>query len=330
MNADLGPDPAPGLVSLASDFMRSRILLSAFELGIFDQVRAAGRTSSEVAEALETDERATTILLDALTAMHVLSRHEGRYRLKDEVAPQLDPEDPHSVAHTIRHMCRLWDRWSGLTQVVRNGHQGSGGWSEDARRDLARAMRSQAAESADHLASLLDGSDINTMLDLGGGPGTHSIAMARRYPGLHVTLCDRDEQALQLARSDIEAAGLQDRIQVRHVDFLHDDIGSGYDLALLSLVLCTCSTQEAQLLLRKLRRSLNPGGRVVIREHMLDDTGASPLSAALFSVCMLAATSGGEARSRSELKSWLLDLGFETVHWLPMDPMQLLIGTSPW
>ncbi len=198
------------------------------------------------------------------------------------------------------------------------------------RMGLALAMKERARESAGRLAALLDGSEARSLLDLGGGPGTFSIAIARRFPHLRAVLCDRDEEALRLASSGIRAAGLADRIRILKADFLTDDIGSDYDIVLLSSVLCTCSEQQNRLLLQKVKRALNPGGRILIRGHMLDDTKTSPASAALFSVCMVVGTLAGRVYSRGELKkSWLADVGFESVHWIPADPMCVMIGTNP-
>ncbi len=226
-------------------------------------------------------------------------------------------------------MSNLWGLWSKLTRTIRQGRTEPSLWTEEARKGLALALREQASESAARLAALIDGWTVSTLLDLGGGPGTFSIALAQRFPHLQAVLCDRDDQALQVARSDIRAAGLEDRVRIMAADFLIDEIGSDYDLVLLSNVLCTCSEEQNRLLLSKEKSALNPGGRVLIRDHMLDDTKTSPASAALFSVCMVVGTSAGQVYSRAELKSWLEDSGFEAVHWVPVEPRCVMIGTKP-
>jgi predicted O-methyltransferase YrrM len=146
---------------------------------------------------------------------------------------------------------------------------------------------------------------------------------------MRAVLLDRDDQALELARSDIQAAGLQDRIQLQRADFLVEEIGSGYDLVLLSSVLSVCSQEQNRQLLEKVHRSLNPGGQLLVQDHLLDDAKASPADASIFSVCMLVATAGGQVYSRAELKSWLRELGFEAVHQVPVEHMCLIVGRKP-
>jgi predicted O-methyltransferase YrrM len=306
--------------------MESRILLSAVELELFDRFLAGPRTAAEIATAVGSDRRATEILLNALTAMEVLALENGVYAVHEDVAAFLLPDSASNVTDPIRHMGRLWESWSGLTQTVKSGHAGSSRWTEAARLGLARAMQWQAREPAARLAALLEGSPMSRMVDLGGGPGAYCIAMAERVPQLHAVLCDRDDQALQLATLGIRAAGLQDRIEVSLRDVLIDDIGTDYDLALLSSFVCTCSEAQNRHLLRKVKDSLRAGGRVLVRDYMLDDTGAAPAAAALFSVSMLVATPDGRVYTRAEVRQWLEDAGFEGVHWIPMDDMQVMIG----
>lgn len=329
MSKNPEPDPLAGLLSLASSYMPSRVFLTAVELDVFGQLADEPKTAAQVASALGTDWSATEILLDALTGIGILTKDSNLYTLNDGLARFLVSNSPDYVGNAVGHLSRLWSYWSNLTQTIRDGQTQPGVWSKEMRKGLALAMKEQARESAGRLAALLDGSEARSLLDLGGGPGTFSIAMAQRFPQLRAVLCDSDEEALRLASSDVRAARLEDRIRILKVDFLTDEIGSGYDIVLLSCVLCTCSQQESRLLLKKAKGALKPGGRILIRDHMLDDTKTSPVSSALFSVCMVVGTRAGRVYSRAEVKSWLADVGFESVHWFPTEPMCVMIGTNP-
>ncbi len=309
--------------------MPSRVFLTAVELGVFEELGGGPKTAAQIASTLGTDGTATEVLLNALTGMEVLTKDEQLYALHERLARFLIADSPDYVGNAVGHLSNLWGLWSNLTRTVKEGRTEPSLWTEEARMGLALALREQASESAARLAALIDGWAVSTLLDLGGGPGTISIALAQRFPDLQAVLCDRDDQALQVARSDIRAAGLEDRVRILAADFLTDEIGSDYDLVLLSSVLCTCSEEQNRLLLSKAKSALNPGGRVLIRDHMLDDTKTSPASAALFSVCMVVGTGAGRVYSRAELKSWLQDLGFEAVHWFPGEPRCVMIGTKP-
>ena len=322
-----GPDPAVGLLDLTSAFMASRVILTAVELGLFEPLATGCVSGTEVALALGTDRDATEILLNALAALGTVRRCHDGFELPEDLAPCLDPAAPDGLGDVLRHMGRLWSSWSGLTQAVRDGHPRPRSDAEGASLDLARAMRWYARESAPRVAALLEDTRPGRILDLGGGAGSFSIALARQLPEARVELCDRDPQALGVARADIEAAGLTQRIRVREVDALTGDIGSGYDLVLLSSVLCTCPDEQCHALLTAARDALVPGGRIAIRDLMLDSSTTSSLPAALFSLTMLL-TGGGRVRWRGELKRRLEGLGFADVHWLPMDPMHVMIGVK--
>ena len=82
------------------------------------------------------------------------------------------------------------------------------------------------------------------------------------------------------------------------------------------------------LLLTRVREALKDGGRVVIRNFILDDTKTAPPAAAMFAVQMLVSTPRGRGYSNTEVRTWLRDLGFKNVHRIPTEPLHLIIGTK--
>jgi hypothetical protein len=56
-----------------------------------------------------------------------------------------------------------------------------------------------------------------------------------------------------------------------------------------------------------------PGGRLIIRDFVINDDRTSPKQAALFALNMLVGTRGGSTYSEAEYRSWLLEAGYETV-----------------
>jgi predicted O-methyltransferase YrrM len=318
--AETHPPVTPDrLLRAGRGFMESRILLTAVELGVFDHLAAHPRAAPDLAAALGTDPQATEVLLTALTALGWLTHDDRGFQVAEAGM------DPDGLEAPLRHLATLWGRWSGLTHVVRHGYPPVTEPSVAAREAMALAMRWYARETAPRLAALLDGAPLGSMVDLGGGPGAYSIAMAQRFPALKVVLCDRDDQALRLAARDIRSAGLQDRILVWPRDVLVEDFGRDYDLALLSSFISTRAEWENRALLGKVREALRPGGRVVIRDYLPGEAEPTP-AAAVFSVCMLVATARGRVYPRAQVKGWLEDAGFDGVHWLPMDDQQVMIA----
>ena len=67
------------------------------------------------------------------------------------------------------------------------------------------------------------------ILDLGTGCGAIAIALAARYPRASLTAVDQSDKALGLARENIAASGLEDRIEALQSDW-YGAIEGAYDL----------------------------------------------------------------------------------------------------
>src|SRR5207249_10242661 len=77
-------------------------------------------------------------------------------------------------------------------------------------------------------------SSAQRILDLGGGPGSYAIALARRYPKLQGVIVD---QTVAVAKQLIRKHALAGRLTVRAGDIFKDELGSGYDAVLCSNVI---------------------------------------------------------------------------------------------
>lgn len=101
-----------------------------------------------------------------------------------------------------------------------------------------------------------------SVLDVGSGVGTFSIACCRQWPAASVVGIDPWEPAVELARQNVAAAGLRDRISLRtaRVEELSDS--EAFDLVWLpTLFLPTSAIEEG---LPRVARSLRPGGWVIV------------------------------------------------------------------
>jgi len=60
-----------------------------------------------------------TILLDALVGIGLLAKRDGKYQCLPSISAVLSADNPDSVLPLVLHMAHVWERWSGLTSVVR-------------------------------------------------------------------------------------------------------------------------------------------------------------------------------------------------------------------
>ena len=309
------------LDDLSRAYWRSRIVISALELDAFTAVGEDGGTASEVAVRLGADPRATEMLLNALTALALLRKEADRFRLGELAARHLIAGAAEDARPSFMHASRLWESWSTLTDCVRAGGavlEGGKGWEDPGgRRAFIGAMHQFALEQSDAFVEAVDLSGVRRLLDLGGGSGAYAIRFSQAAPGLEATVFDQ-AAIIELTEEYIAAAGLTGSIRTLRGDMLMDDIGSGYDLVWLSNVVHGMGAEGIRGLFCKVHGALAPGGRLLLRDFLLDDDKASPAFGAVFALNMLVNTPAGSCYSRAEYREWLTAAGFDEPEDLPV------------
>jgi ubiquinone/menaquinone biosynthesis C-methylase UbiE len=314
------------LSRLSRGYMSSRIFLTSLELGIFSCIGTEKLRSTDIARELRINERAARVLLNALAGMELLRKSGDLYSNIREVYAYLDPGSPDYKGGSFFHDTALWDAWSQLTEIARSGECVREGLPNMRWQSLAGAMQDQARVRAATVANAVECTDGMRMLDLGGGPGSYAIAFADRYTGLIVDLLERDSDALKTAREQIFRHGLQERINIIRGNFFEDDLGEGYDIILLSSILCILGKEQNISLLGKVRDSLAEGGRIVVLDLEIDESGTRPVEAAIFSVHMMVTTHHGRLYSHNEVRDWLHQTGFRNVVKVPVERSLCLLA----
>jgi SAM-dependent methyltransferase len=289
--------------------MEARVFLTAAELDLFTLLEERPLALEEAATALGADRRALGILLDALAAMGLLEKREGRWRTEPELAPYLSSRGERSLHPLALYSLGVWDRWSRLTEKVAGARPGPDD-RDAATRAFIGAMNVIATPQADGLVAAVAPGGARRLLDVGGGPATYALAFVRAVPGLRATLFDLPA-VVEIARANVGAAGLLDRFDLVAGDLRHDPLPGGHDLAFVSAIVHMLGPGENVELFRKVREALVPGGRIVLRDHVMSPDRTAPRAGALFAVNMLLGTERGGTFTFEELSSWLLEAGFE-------------------
>jgi len=291
---------------LWSGFRASRVILTANNYRVFDHLKIP-KTAEDIARIISTDLRATEILLDAVSAVGLLRKSGNKYRNTAIATEFLVADSPLYQGDMLRHADSLWKSWSNLDEVVKTGLPSRSGGRDYG--SFIRAMHNNAMPRAKAVVSAIDLKGVKRALDLGGGPGTYSMELASRK--IEVTLFDLPE-AVAIAKELATGRGI-DNINFLAGDFHSDDIGKGYDLVYISQIVHSLSIEESLVLITKAREALNPKGRIVIHEFLLEKDRAHPVPAALFSVNMLVNTAAGRSYTVQEMKGWLTKAGFKAV-----------------
>jgi cyclopropane fatty-acyl-phospholipid synthase-like methyltransferase len=208
--------------------------------------------------------------------------------------------------------------WSKLADSVRSGQPARppNMYQEDAGETATfiEAMDSlvKARGDAEVVAGSLDWQDVASLLDIGSGPATYPIHLCRRFPHLRAAIFDLPA-TLQLTERFVRAAGLEDRIKLMAGDYRRDPIPGNYDVIFLSNIIHGENDEKNRALMQVLARHLNSRGRIVIKDHILDESRASPPVGAIFSMLMLLTTDDGRCYSFSEIRGWLERAGLTDI-----------------
>ncbi len=320
------------LMQTIQAFRPSRIILTAIELDIFSAI-GNGATFEEVASKLALDARAAEMLLNALTSLELLEKKNGVF-LNGSTASRFLAEGGRDDSRaSLMHTANLWERWSTLTSCVRRGISVT--YQEQAERPsqyteaFIAAMHKNALFRAPTVIKALNLEKIKRVLDVGGGSGAYSMAFVRANSGIWADVFDLPN-VVPIARRYISEAGLSDHIDTRTGDMRTDELGNGYDLALLSAICHMNSPEENKNLLAKCYRALNSDGQIVIQDFIMNSDKTVPQSGALFAINMLVGTKGGSTYSEAEYARWLTEAGFSDVRKVPLPgPTALMVGVRP-
>ncbi len=322
----------PRELSLAEIFQigyywETKILLTAIKLDLFSALDGRSDYPSELAQRVSLDERALSLVLHALAAMRILTKHEGRFANTGVARKHLVKVSPDYVGHLLVLHDSEWVNWGKLEETIRTG-------VSPVRRHVFETDPEMGANvlavldrigrgSGGNLAKFLQLDGVERMLDVGGGAGTNAIAFCREYPHLKATVFDLPS-TLRVTERSIKEAGLDDRIAVMPGNFNTDSFGGLYDLVLLSDVLHYQDAQTNAGLVRKACAHLTDTGRLVIKDRFLDPDRTSPAWTTAFAVHILVNTEEGACFTTQEAMDWMTRAGFASI--TELEPRAIVQG----
>jgi predicted O-methyltransferase YrrM len=304
------------ILALGRSYQGAAVLAAAAELDLFSALSPAPRTAATLARTLRCDLRALTILLDALAALRLLEKSGGSYALPAGLDALLTPDGAQSVLAMAHHQAHCLRNWAQLARVAKTGRPaeripGIRG-EEGAQEAFIEAMHSVSAPNAGEVIRAVQPLRFRHLLDIGGASGTWTIAFLRACPSAQATLFDLPHVIL-MARRRLAAAGLAKRVKLVAGDFTRDALPAGADLAWVSAIVHQNSRAQNRALFSKVFAALAPGGRIAIRDILMEEDRTRPVAGALFAVNMLVATEAGGTFTFAELREDLEAGGFAEV-----------------
>lgn len=326
------------LEDLAAASWLGETLFAALELGVFAALGEDSLTLGELARRCGADEAALLRLAQALSALGLLSLHEGSVACTTLARRHLLPGRPGYLGHSLAYRRRLARTWTSLADAVRAG--GSPltppeRESDDDYRERVRSYLLAMDDVARHKSALIaDRLDLATIgstcvLDLGGGGGGIAAGVLLRNPGWRGLVIDIPEVVAEARRvwaewlvAGDESAGRlllrpggRARLEFAECDLLRQNLPAapaefaGWGLIIVSNIVHAYAAPESGAILARAAASLAPDGLLLVHDFWTDGPGRGPVKAALFDLHMLIHTHQGRTYPWGWARDRLADQG---------------------
>jgi arminomycin 4-O-methyltransferase/SAM-dependent hydroxylase len=282
-------EPAPPARPQANPALRTLIRLGSLHtpmtvrvaatLRLVDHIQDGATTVTHLAHRTGTHPQSLLCLVRHLVAIGILDQ-DGDGRLRPTAVGEILADD-HPAAQRAWHdvtgvVARADVGFVHLLDVVRTGRPayqrvyGRAFYDDlEAHPDLRESFDSLLAcdqdVAYDAPVAAYDWTSVQHVLDVGGGQGGFSTAIARAAPQVTATVLEL-AGTVEAARRHIHAEGLSERITVVEGDFF-TVLPCNADVVLLSFVLLNWPDDDARRILLRCAASLNAGGRILVYER---------------------------------------------------------------
>ncbi|HOX01395.1 MAG TPA: methyltransferase [Candidatus Paceibacterota bacterium] len=325
---------ADQLLELGRCYQPAAVYAAAADLDLFDALASGPLGARELARKLHCDLRGLVALLDALAALGLLNRRGERYALPAGTAELLTSSGSKSIMAMARHQANCMRNWVQLARVVKTGRPAKRAPSvRGAQEDAAAFIEGMHNISIPIAKDVIRGVQplkFGHLLDVGGASGTWTIAFLRACSRGKATLFDLPH-VIPMARRRLKGAGLSRRVRLVAGDFMADPLPRGADLAWVSAIVHQNSRAQNRALFANVFQALEPGGRIAIRDILMESDRTRPVAGALFAINMLVATPGGGTYTFDELREDLESAGFVRAAAARRDPAMnsIVIAEKP-
>ena len=305
----------------------------AFEQQLFDFLTLPAN-ADRVAAHFSWQAAQTEHLLRLLWSSELLMRDEQEYVLAAHAQPYLCREGARYIGDAWRFRHQVLQQFAQrLPQLLLESEPGwqdplqiDSAWAHAALKQIAQEQRALSADTACAIAEYLaDFQRPALLLDVGGGPGLITVALAQRFPQLSAIVFDLPQTAT-IAQRNIEKAALSHRCCAlaqfpddRQVDII-------WSSSFLYFV------EDRAAMLRQWFARLRPGGLLISAHAEVPDNAADARQVLPFFTPLM--MRGYSVTQEGALAQQLRETGFEIeevqrMQPFPMSPLNVLLARKP-
>ncbi len=300
----------------------SQVLSTAIDCDIFALCQVP-KTASEVSQSLGTDYDMTKRFLNVLVALQLLIKQEDKYVSTALANTFLVKGEDFYQGNLIKLYASGYVLWMKLGQVLKEGIKEV--WRPKISEEMARvfdptftlAMTEYAIcggvqAVAKTVSVFPEFRQAKRLLDLGGGTGIYSIALAQLKPDLEVTVFDIPP-VLEITKEFTSRYKMEGRVELMGGDFTKEDFGAGYDIILASHSLY--NPKEMLLpTLEKIYNALNDNGSVILNHWTVNSDGTGHQIIALWDLWLWLMSYEHSLYTKDEYSDLLKGAGFSVPH----------------
>ncbi|WP_243274700.1 methyltransferase [Streptomyces albus subsp. chlorinus] len=330
--------PAVRMYEMLYSSLVSQLLIAVAELGVADEAGDSPRHVDELAAATGSDSNALYRALRALASVGVFTEVTPRHFALTPLAETLRSDVPGSMRDLARYV-GMPERQRAFTHVIhslRTGKpsfdhlHGQDWWSYFADHPELGALFNGAMSSMSRMvgSATLDSydlSDVNLLVDVGGGRGVLAGTLAERYPGMRALVFDLP-RVVPEAEAHLKAAGLSERVQCVGGDFL-DSVPAGGDTYVLSWIMHDWDDADSVTILRNVRKAMDARSRLLIIDEVLPE-GDVPHFGKFEDIVMMTLLTG-QSRTEAEFVALFERAGLRHVETRPTSSSMSVIVATP-
>lgn len=301
---------------LAHAYRQSGALNAAIRLDVFTVIAQGTREISQIAQEIGVSQQDTQKLVDVLSSLELLEYRDGLYYNAPDVERYLVKGESSYAGPWLTSSVEQFKLWADVAPVLKSersvpaGGKYEAAWtSVEAARRLNQSTYSIGLRSGYSVARRWDFTPYSLLLDLGGGSGCYSIAIASTYPHMKAIVMDYPTICASTGEF-IADAGLSDRITTHPGDLLEVDFPHGADVMLMSSNLPDFTSSGLANVYGKAFAAMKGGGVIIILGEALRDDRSGPLEPALWNLDDALSGSSGDSHTISEVCQLLTQAGF--------------------
>jgi 2-polyprenyl-3-methyl-5-hydroxy-6-metoxy-1,4-benzoquinol methylase len=322
-------------------FWSSKVLLSGVEMGVFTELADGPQEFDQLSGRLGLHPRSARDYLDALVALGLLQRSDGKYSNTPQTDIFLDRRKPSYIGGMLEMAnARLYGFWNHLTEALRTGRPQNEARDEAAPStfealyaDPARLKNFLAAMSGvSHGANMaiarqFPWTTAKTYCDVGTAQGDLAVQIALANPHLKGIGFDL-AQVGPVFEEYAEANGVSGRLRFQAGDFFKEELPH-VDVITMGHILHDWGLRDKKMLIAKAHQALNPGGSLVVYESIIDDDRSKNAFGLMMSLNMLIETPEGFDSTGADCMGWMKEAGFrETRVEHLVGPDSMVIGVK--